>query len=168
MRSLKMRIECTSPPARIELANFSEDKHCLDTSVSIKLPYDHGYAGPLTRIFNTSCTACTNNGIEAAYSFAKLVYLWFVMGIRITRVFFVWSLYCLSIFDLLLMITSLVSYDYLFGILWSTMRSLKMRIECTSPPARIELANFSEDKHCLDTSVSIKLPYDHGYAGPLT
>ena len=56
------------------------------------------------------------------------------MGICITRVFFVWSLYCLSIFDLLLMITSLVSYDYLlwlpvwylmitsydylFGILW--------------------------------------------------
>jgi hypothetical protein len=88
-----MRIECTSPPARIELANFREDKHCLDTSVSI------------------------NNGIETAYSFAKLVYLWFVMGIRITRVFFVWSLYCLAIFDLLLMITSLVSYDYLFGIL---------------------------------------------------
>ena len=70
------------------------------------------------RIFNTSCTACTNNGIETAYSFAKLAYVWFVMGIRITRVFFVWSLYCLSIFDLLLMITSLVSYDYLFGILW--------------------------------------------------
>jgi hypothetical protein len=87
-----MRIECTSPPARIELANFSEDKHCLETS----------------RIFNTSCTACTNNGIETAYSFAKLAYVWFVMGIRITRVFFVWSLYCLSIFDLLLMITSLV------------------------------------------------------------
>jgi hypothetical protein len=37
------------------------------------------------RIFNPSCTACTNNGIETAYSFAKLVYLWFVMGIRIQQ-----------------------------------------------------------------------------------
>jgi hypothetical protein len=44
------------------------------------------------------------------------------MGICITRVFFVWSLYCLSIFDLLLMITSLVSYDYLLWLpVWYLM-----------------------------------------------